>query len=188
MKLFMIVLAGLCIAANANATHPVERSIGNEVQVVEIVSELHRMRSEVSYETAMIRSKADLADHLANNRNSPLLRLPGNSLQRFLDSLVFTSNGLASYSYASLRDSSLNVTDIYKILALFGEHSQIGHIPGLRATNALEEKILLLTPSNRFDPPWDTTHPPMGDYYCRVGHGEIGCVFEFGSSCNANCK
>jgi hypothetical protein len=75
-----------------------------------------------SQPTSQIQSAKELDAYLRATPNSPLDRLPAAAKQRFIDSLVFTENGLASYTYIDLE--ALSPTEIYKILSLFGaEHT-----------------------------------------------------------------
>lgn len=65
-----------------------------------------------------IQSARDLETHLQTTPDSPLNRMSPDARQRFVDSLVFTDRGLASYRYVELQ--SLSTTDVFEILNLFG--------------------------------------------------------------------
>lgn len=50
---------------------------------------------------------------------SPLRHLPEEARNKFIDGLVFTDSGLASYRFDVLREH-LNATQKYEVMALFG--------------------------------------------------------------------
>jgi hypothetical protein len=75
-----------------------------------------------SQPVSQIQSAKELDAYLRTTPNSPLDRLSVAAKQRFIDSLVFTENGLASYTYIDLE--ALSPTEMFQILSLFGaEHT-----------------------------------------------------------------
>lgn len=85
------------------ATEPLDRMSG----AGEDTREARILQRELSFLLAPIQSKEDLAAyllHIENNAqsNSPLLRLTPDARKRFINSLVFTEKGLASYYYGDL--------------------------------------------------------------------------------------
>lgn len=64
---------------------------------------------------------------------SPLMSLTKESRKEFLDSLVFTERGLASYQYVPLQ--KIDAADAYRILALFGVQGSLAAIPGVNASS-----------------------------------------------------
>jgi hypothetical protein len=70
-------------------------------------------------DTAPIRSASELATYLGETPSSPLNRLSAEGKRRFMDSLVFSEKGLASYRYAELR-AELTPVEIEQVLGLFG--------------------------------------------------------------------
>jgi hypothetical protein len=54
---------------------------------------------------------------MSSTPNSPLSHLAPEARQRFVDSMVFSADGLASYSYADLQ--ALSATEVYRILRIF---------------------------------------------------------------------
>lgn len=77
---------------------------------------------EIRRGLAPIKSEKDLVFHLLANsegKTSPLHKLSEESLERFVESLTFTENGLASYGTRPLI-SELASNEIYDILRLFG--------------------------------------------------------------------
>lgn len=89
---------------------------------------------------APITSQAALDSYLRQlPAGSPLKALSQRARTDFLDSLVFTDRGLASYRYVPLQQ--IDLADAYRILALFGVQSSLAVAPSVHA--ASEEGILL---------------------------------------------
>jgi hypothetical protein len=81
---------------------------------------------------APIRSRADLDDYLSHMPpRSPLFKLPEQARTEFIQSLVFTELGLASYRYLPLQQ--IDMADAYRILALFGVQSSLAVSSGIEA-------------------------------------------------------
>lgn len=76
---------------------------------------------EVDTKFAFIKSWIDLDNYLNGNHNksSPLFALSSDGLNEFLDSLVFTELGLASFNAKPLA-RELTVSQIYELMGLFG--------------------------------------------------------------------
>ncbi len=93
-------------------------SLFNSINAQEFGRELSEDVSVTqSLRVAPIKNKSDL-DLLLNKQN-PLDLLSPLSEQVFLDSLVFTKAGLASFNYQVLEDE-LEDYQIYQVLSLFG--------------------------------------------------------------------
>lgn len=185
MKMLVGVLAISCIAFQAQAGQEITRPS----DTAEIVHELISSQREVDAATAQIRSRADLYRYLQVTPKSPINKLPADIRQRFLDSLVFTKHGLASYSYIGLGEA-ISVTDLYRILSLFGEQNSIGIVPHLTPMNNVEESMLILSPQGEGDPPWSGEDDPIKDAVCLVesgGNPETQCIYQYGNYCNAKC-
>lgn len=107
---------------------------------------------------------------------SPLLKLPADLRKEFLDSLVFTERGLASYRYVPLQ--KIDMADAYRILALFGVQASISVAPAMSITS--NESAMIKAAAGLSPQPID-----YGDYACvskatcRRDTGAI-CI---GSSC-----
>lgn len=97
---------------------------------------------DLAYRTAPIKSKPEALSYLARNagRKTPLDALSKGAQQRFLQSLVFTDKGLASFYYDDLR-AKLTATQIYQVLALFGAQDSTKFIPGLRIIDSTDAAI-----------------------------------------------
>lgn len=100
---------------------------------------------ELATALAPIKSRLDLIRYTANNRSNPdnpLNALSPRNKQRFLNSLRFGDNGLASFSYVELQSSNLSVKQAHRILSLFGAQAFTGQISGLRREDATDALIM----------------------------------------------
>ena len=61
--------------------------------------------------------------------------------QRFLDSLVFTENGLGGFNYADL-ETELSAKEIYRILSLFGVQRTTTLIKGAKILDKTDKAIM----------------------------------------------
>ena len=77
----------------------------------------HRQEANTVQAGHYITSQQELTTYLHTTPNSPLDRLPADTKQRFLKSLIFGENGLASYEYDDLMN--LDPQDSAQILGLF---------------------------------------------------------------------
>lgn len=102
-----------------------------------------RLRETVSGALAQIRSKDNLDSHLAVAHiiNSPILYLSDKARTRFLESLEFSENGLASFDYRDLQ-RELTASQIYEVLSLFGMQKTIRSIPHLRVASDLDKAVI----------------------------------------------
>ena len=130
---------------------------------------------------APIRSKVDLDRYLASRQISatPLAALSSGSRQRFLQSLIFGQNGLASFDDRDIRNE-LTATQAYRLLALFGVQRSTPAIPGLKVKTRADELILLLKPDAQ-----SLRATDYQDYKCE---SRATCAPAIGLICiGANC-
>lgn len=130
----------------------------------------------INSETALIKSKSDIAKFNATLMASPFRKVPAFARTKFLSSLVFTENGLGSYSYLELRDF-LSVTETYQVLALFGAQQSTGVIPGLKPKTNQEKYIQTLWAGDATDRICSNEH---------TGNG-YKCSYSFGDVCRSGC-
>lgn len=133
--------------------------------------------------TAPIKSRQQLQQHLAMTPDSPLYKLTPYARGNFVNSLVFTSRGLGSYSYVDL--SGLSVSEAYAILSLIGAQSTIASVPGLKAESSLDQAI-----SDRADIQAKSGVFPAAkpkDQTCYVGPEWSGCGHRLGTTCMDGC-
>lgn len=159
LTVLMIALAFASSTANASS----------DVELIGIKQVMEQEQQTIDLASAIIHSQSDLKHYLSTTHDSVLHTLPAHARQEFIDSLVFTPRGLGSYSYVPLK--SLSVTEIHRILSLFGVQTSIESIPGLHAIDDAEQ--LMLRPMNRSSKPNSQCY--MGDKktYCRVTPGSI---------------
>ena len=124
---------------------------------------------------AQIHSSTDLAAHLRNTRTSPLNRLSPGAKQRFIDSLVFTENGLGSFQYSDL-EAELSPTDIHAILGLFGLEDTTPMLTGARISTDADRAIMK---RRRDDVDW-----AIKDHMCA---GAGVCNHQPNAYCTINC-
>lgn len=73
--------------------------------------------------------------------NTPLGVLPEIEREIFINSLVFTRRGLASFDY-SVFSYGPTATEVYNILALFGSQSTTPFLPGLTIASEADNSIM----------------------------------------------
>lgn len=99
-------------------------------------------RRDISHRMALIRSRSELGQHIsAQGSNSPLSVLSTGGRTRFIQSLVFTEKGLASFDYSDLR-SELTASQVFRILRLFGVEHAISSIPNLRTAHEIDSLLI----------------------------------------------
>lgn len=127
-------------------------------------------------ESVQITSAQELSSYLQRNPTSPLDRLSAPARQRFLDSLVFSDNGLGSYHYADL-EAELSVSEVHAILSLFGAEHTTSMLTGAKVKTPADAQLLPPRP-----PPGGTTD--YKDYRCK----SIGtCTSSLFDICTSNC-
>lgn len=97
----------------------------------------------IAWELAEIKS-VHTAEEEASKSNSPLKKLSPYAQRVFIDSLVFTENGLGGFNYTILEEE-LTPTEIYKVLQLIGAQHTITMFTNAR----IETKADLLLMSQK---------------------------------------
>lgn len=132
---------------------------------------------ELSNELAPIKSRAQLEAYARINRgvDSPLSALSPGAQKRFLQSLVFSERGLASFDYTDLR-IELTATQIYQLLRIFGLERSIGVIPNLRVLTPTDQLVI------------DAYQSIIFDYQDKWCSSRATCSNRIGDVCvSANC-
>jgi hypothetical protein len=116
---------------------------------------------ELAFLLAPIKTKEDLDRYLEELRQNPEARSPLNLLSpaahdRFLNSLVFTEQGLGGYQYDDLQ-AQLTASQIYRLLTLFGAQHTTPLIKGARIENRADQIIM----GNEFAPEQPTDYKDM---------------------------
>lgn len=142
MKQLLIALAiTVFFGAFALTTQATEKPQTLEVSDSAIDSALKESRRDALL--APIKSEADLYNYLDSTpeEKNPLNALSNGARQRFLDSLVFTENGLGGFNYSDL-ESELTVTQVYIILSLFGVQRTTPFVKGAKVLDETDKAIL----------------------------------------------
>lgn len=133
-------LAGLLLAlsvipAFAGAAEPflaTNAMIDAELRNREIAASLAPIKSREDLQRYMAATLADL---------NPMSRLSPAGKQRFLDSLVFNDEGaLAGFRYGDL-EAELSVSEIYRIMSLFGAQHTVGLMAKARVVSKEDRQI-----------------------------------------------
>lgn len=133
------------------------------------------LRKEMAKLTAQITSAEELREYQysSNFHSGPLKALSEAGRQRFLASLTFNENGLTGFRYEDLQ-AELNVSQIYKVLSLFGAQHTASLIKGAKPKNKVEEAIvspMIITKDYQ-------------DYACT---SRATCTRSWGAICTSNC-
>lgn len=100
------------------------------------------LERDLAYLIAPIKSADDLAGYTAALPvNSPLRLLPQKSMERFIANLTFNESGVSGFSYAEL-ERHLSVSEVYRVLALFGLQHAAAQVSGARVESDLDEAIM----------------------------------------------
>lgn len=148
---------------------------------VELGAEVAVRQAQIDAAVAPIRSRADLARHLQTRRDSPLQRMAPMDRARFIEGLVFTEKGLASYSFLPM-EGRLSVTETFRILALFGAQGSIGSVSTLPPVNAAERAMLESSSLSAM-----AAMPPWRHGICVVNGSSRRCAARHGSNCSRAC-
>lgn len=142
------------------------------------VAALQWQQQEIDLAVAPVKSRADLELHLRTAPDSPFAKLPPAARKAFIDSLVFTKEGLGSYSWLPIA-GALDLQDTYRLLALFGLQSDASHVSGVQPATEVERHMVDVSPLIQSD--WSNKvcviqapYPPR-------------CEPQYGSGCSRAC-
>lgn len=137
-SLLLIFVGGTALAQNT-------ASSSGLAEAAEVVAkkELDSRASETFL--APIRSQAELETYLGQRKTSPFNALSPRSLKLFLDSLVFTEKGLASYRYKEL-EAELSPRQAVELLSLFGAQKTVSSLDFAQASAAEKEAVAKIGP------------------------------------------
>ena len=134
---------------------------------------------QLAHVSAPIKTETDLRDYLATSTEGSTRfdALSPGARQRFVQSLVFTEKGLASFDYRDIQ-SELTASEIYQLLSLFGAQRSTGVIPSPRVETPTDAAIMDLV----------IELPPFADYPDYECKSRATCSGRVGSICiGANC-
>lgn len=141
----------------------------------------HSKLSQLHIEMALapVKNKMDLEELLS--RPSPLDKLSSYNKESFVNSVTFGENGVSGFSMIELEDE-LTVSEIYKVLALFGMQSGVSQFDNARVSEPVD--MLLLKQDFPIVTGQKEYKPFLEGYIC-VERGS--CMEQAGSVCTANC-
>lgn len=174
-----VVFVSTSILANGPAFSQTKASATvSQAQLVEKLRTIELSKRTIAVEAAQIKSFDQLSQMLTIN--SPLDQLSDESRQQFIDSLVFTEKGLASFDKNGL-EKELRPLQIYKILSLFGFQHLTGMLTGAKSETTSD----VLIKSNDFNINGHTDS--FTDYMDFACVSRATCEFKTGSICTSNC-
>ncbi|MBD3653169.1 hypothetical protein [Kangiella sp.] len=130
---------------------------------------------DLAWELAPVKSYNELINMAA--KESPLDALSPAAKQRFIDSVVFTEEGVAGFYYKDL-ELELTPSEIHKILSLIGAQHMTSAFKKARVETKADYSILYSkdpkSPDGNF----------LLDYYC---YQRASCEESTGKACTKNC-
>jgi hypothetical protein len=95
-----------------------------------------------TFASTPVKSAAQLERHLKekSGAQTPLAKLSAAAKSRFIESLTFNHKGLTGLYYLDLK-AELSFTDVYSVLALFGQQHLTKHIADMPRKTSLEEEL-----------------------------------------------
>lgn len=148
--------------------------------ILERIAENQLNRQQLSFLTAPIKNRSELEVYLSNNEiaSTPLRYLPKDAVKPFLDSLVFTEQGLASFRYVDLK-GKLSPFEAYELLSLFGAERFAASIYDESQTVSEADKLALEVVQSDGDKDWF-----VEDYACT---DRATCSSSLSDLCTNNC-
>lgn len=130
---------------------------------------------ELDFALAPAKNHQQLYD--LSGANSPLSLLSESAKQRFIESVKFTDNGVASF-YLSDLEAELTYSQVYRVLSLIGAQSLITKVTGARIESRLDA---MLAKKGQVQ-----SMSPIGEkgYYCA---SKGTCRQEDGAICTKSC-
>ena len=160
---FALVFLGVFLFAVGNSTAQ-ETESGTKVDTSELRPAAAQAKRAGDLLLAPVKSQLELGAYLRSAKATPLDWLSPAAKHRFLGSLTFNESGLTGFDYSDLR-AELTVTQIYRVLAIFGAQRVVPLIKGARVESAVD-RILMAAPGNTSDLPTDDHE----DYRCEGAH------------------
>jgi len=187
--LFVLTAIFLCASVSAQISTPTqvesvrhqsENNAPGSVDILERIAEIQLNRQKLSFLTAPIQNRSDLEAYLSSNEldSTPLGYLPKDTVKPFIDSLVFTDQGLASFRYADVK-GKLSPFEAYELLSLFGAERFAAAIYDESQSVSEADKIALRVIRSDGDKDWF-----VEGYRCS----DPGtCSTSIGNLCTNNC-
>ncbi|GMV32155.1 MAG: hypothetical protein AMXMBFR59_42800 [Rhodanobacteraceae bacterium] len=121
---FLLIALALLAGSSAWAQHSAPPEMK---EAADFIAQKQReaQRSEIAL--APVRSMAELLSYLRAHKTSPFDALSARSRKLFIESLVFTDQGLGSYRYREL-EAELSPRQAFELLSLFGAQRTVGQL------------------------------------------------------------
>lgn len=160
---FVMMVLGVLLSASGNVAAQEMRS---EAKVDTAESRLAAAQAQRVGDLllAPVKSQLELASYLQSAKATPLDGLSPAAKRRFLASLTFNESGLTGFDYSDLR-AELTVTQVYRVLAIFGAQRLAHLVKDARAETEVD-RILMAAPANTVDQAMDDHE----DYRCEGTH------------------
>lgn len=142
MKSTPFFIFGLVVFGTVDVLARTPSSAPSSPQERNILLERELVDREIARQLATVQNQADLASYMLSiPKDSPLLLLSDGARDRFIQSIVFTDHGVASFQYADLR-AELSASEVYRLLSIFGLQNSTKSIPDLRIESAADEAVI----------------------------------------------
>ncbi|WAT14977.1 hypothetical protein [Xanthomonas fragariae] len=170
-----IAVASWSAAGNA---HSAENALADGSATL---AEAMQAQRRLAKQNAPIRSQQLLAEYLVSQGSrgaSPIDALSPSSRERFIRSLQFNANGLASFYYADI-ERELPLAEAYRLLALFGVQHTVGLFDRPRIVTLSDKDI-----QTAFSSAPQMMKEDHTQYWCS---GRATCSSMAGSICMSGC-
>jgi len=143
-KLLIASVIALSFVASAQAKeNAFDRNNATKAEVQQKVDKIMEKQAEwqarINFELAPVKSESDLYKVLDKKSALDLLSEPAK--QRFIESLVFTVNGLGGFKYDEL-EAELTPTQIYRVLSLFGAQQYTSSFGSARVETSADAMLI----------------------------------------------
>ena len=114
--------------------------------------QIQGIEKDLQFLTAQIKTQHDLNQHILSSgnkkSNSPLNYLSRSGQKNFVSSITFNEKGITGYRYDIL-EKELTLSQIYEILALFGQQHNIEYMEAAKVETDFDMEIKNLIQSRR---------------------------------------
>lgn len=145
LKSLFSMTAGFVLVVFASASWSQGDNPAALQDTAEFIAQKERDVTAGQSSLAPIRSASDLKTYLQSGKGDAFQALSERSLKLFVESLVFTERGLASYRFREL-ESELTPRQAFELLSLFGVQKTVGYLRFPRASAAERDAIAKLAP------------------------------------------
>lgn len=111
----------------------------------EFIAQKERDAARSESSLAPIRSRSELATYLQQRQTTPFDALSSRSRRAFVDGLMFTESGLASYRYREL-ELELTPRQAFELLSLFGAQKTVGRLDFANASTEERQALAKMAP------------------------------------------